>query len=737
MALESVNRSGGEEVITTGCSSHCGGACLLKVHVKDGVITRIETDDGETPQLRACLRGRAYRQRVYAPSRLKHPLKRSGERGEGRFKEISWDEALDTIANEYKRIKKDYGPASVLYTASVGDMGVLHTPKAGHRLFCLAGGCTSTWGWASFEAKTYALLATYGTVESRYTHDNFLHSKLIILWGINPTTTIFGCGTNLKLMQAKESGTRIICVDPRYTETAAVLAHQWIPIRPGTDTAMMLAMAYVMIRENIYDQGFIDKYTYGFDTFRDYVLGKEDGIAKSPDWAEPITGVPSSTIVQLAREYATTKPAALVCGISPGRSAMGEQYHRAGITLIAMTGNIGILGGSTGDANPEGDINQKYLYPWKLGGGMRSGKNPVEIGTSVRKYALAAAGGDALDSRVHTSLVWDAILKGKAGGYPADIKMLFIVNTNRLNQYPNLRKGIKALKSDNLEFVAVLEQFMTPAAKFADIILPTNTFMERNEVTGGMGPHLAYGRRIIDSIGESKSHFQIFSELAPRMGVTDYTDKTEEEWLEQIAAPAVADFNTFKRKGVHKIQFSEPLIPFKKQIEDPGNNPFPTPSGKIEIYSQELAKMNNPMIPPIPKFMESWEGLNDPLKEEYPLQLITSKLSRRAHTQFDNITWLRELIPQTVCINTTDAQARGIENGSLVRVFNDRGEMIIPATVTERIMPGVVNVYQGAWFDPDKNGVDRGGCANVLTKDEPSPGGAFPSNTALVQVEKV
>jgi anaerobic dimethyl sulfoxide reductase subunit A len=281
---------------------------------------------------------------------------------------------------------------------------------------------------------------------------------------------------------------------------------------------------------------------------------------------------------------------------------------------------------------------------------------------------------------------------------------------------------------------------MTPTAKFADILLPTNSFLERNDLTtGGIGPFYGYMNKAIDSLDESKSQYEIAVELAARLGVTDFGDKTEEEWLREIVAGCkdIPDYDTFKKNGIHKVKFDQPYVSFQEQINDPVNNQFPTPSGKIEIYSQQLADMNNPKVPPIPKYIEAWESRNDPLAEKYPLQVVTTHTRRRAHTQFDNVPWLRELDPQAVSINTTDAEARGIKDGDMVRVFNDRGEMIIPARVTGRIMPGVVDIPQGAWYDPDENGVDRGGCANILTKDVISPGGAFASNTALVQVAKL
>ena len=203
-----------------------------------------------------------------------------------------------------------------------------------------------------------------------------------------------------------------------------------------------------------------------------------------------------------------------------------------------------------------------------------------------------------------------------------------------------------------------------------------------------------------------------------------------------IEGSHVPDYDTFKEQAIYRIQYPEPHVAFKEQIANPKDNPFPTPSGKIEIYSQQLDAMNNPAIPPIPEYIEPWEGPRDALAARYPLQLITTHCKRRAHTQFDKAPWLRELMVQAILINTSDAEARGIQDGDEVRVFNGRGEIIVPAHVTERIMPGVVDLPQGAWYDPDEQGVDRGGCANVLTRDAPSPGGAACHNTALVEVKK-
>ena len=726
--------SGSEEkAIMTTCNSHCGGQCLLKIHVKDGVITRIETDDGEEPQLRACLRGRAQRQRVYTPDRLKFPMKRVGTRGEGKFKRISWDEALNTVAGELKRVRETYGPGAIIFRGGGGDLALLHSRATIDRLLGMAGGYSQNWGSISHEGGRYASLATVGTTYTHNTRDDLLNSRLIVLWGFDPANTVLDTNTCWYLAQAREAGIRIISIDPRYTDTTAAFAHQWIPVRPGTDAAMLIAMAYVMLKENLQDQKFLDTYTIGFDRFKDYVLGIEDDVPKTPAWAEAITGVPAATTENLAREYATTKPAALIAGIAAGRTAYGEQYHRAAHTLAAMTGNIGIHGGDSAGKCWGGFHGFPFMKP--MWGSTLKVTNQVDDEAPRRKYAITGGKEIRDKGRINTSQIADAILKGKEGGYPFDYKLLYITNANYINQAPNLNKTIQAF--NKLEFIVVQEQFMTATAKFADILLPVSTFLERNDICVSQAMY-GYMSKAIEPLYESKPQLEIATELAARMGISNYSDKTEDEWLRYMMNESIVpDYTEFKQKGVYRPEASKQYIAFKKEIEDPSNNPFPTPSGKIEIYSQELANMNNLKIPPIPKYIETWESLNDPLAKKYPLQLITTHLKRRAHSQFETIPWLRELQPQVVQINPVDAEARSIQNGDEVRVFNNRGEMVIRARVTERIMPGVVDIGQGAWYDPDDRGVDRGGCSNVLTSDRVSPGGAVPYNTGLVQVQKV
>jgi len=735
MSNKTPNRANGVTIVPTGCCHDCGGRCVLRAHVKDGKIIRFETDSGEEPQIRACLRGRAYRQRVYHPERLKHPLRRVGERGEGKFEKISWDEALDEVAGQLKRIKKTYGNSAIFLAGGSGNQGMLHGPIPVGVMLQAFGGFTRIWGVASYEGALFASMATYGTMRTGNSREDLLNSKFVIMWGWNPVNTIWDPETAHTLARVKEQGTRMVSVDPRYTDTAATLADQWIPIRPGTDTAMLIAMAYVIISEGLQDQAFIDRYTVGYEAYKDYVLGHEDGVPKTPQWAEAITTVATETITDLAREYATRKPAALIAGWGPARAALGEQYCRAANVLCAITGNIGIPGGYASGF-------MRAYSSRETSSGTHGSRNPVEQDAPPRPYSLhmLRGGTNPNSNRIHSSKVFDAMLRGKAGGYPADLKMAYVVASNFINQHPNTNLGAEAFK--NLEFVVVHEQFMTPTAKLADIVLPVNTFMERDDIAPPWlgSPYYLYLNKAVDSLHDSKSDLEIVRMLSKKLGLPQgMADVAEEDILKMIAAGRkdIDDFEKFKKEGVVKIKLEEPVVSFKEQIEDPDNHPFPTLSGKIEIDCDHLAEMAHDRIPSVPRYLSHEEGYDSPLAEKYPLQLLTAHPKTRAHSTWHNVPWLRELETHAVWINPDDARTRKIKDGDLVDVYNDRGRIRLPANVTERIMPGVASVNQGAWYEPDENGVDCGGCANVLTADAHSPGGAHHMNSALVQVEPV
>jgi anaerobic dimethyl sulfoxide reductase subunit A len=725
------------KIVRTTSTFDCGGRCPLRLHVKDNRILRVEGDDiAEPEQLRTCLRCRAFRQYVHHPQRLMYPQKRIGDRGEGKFERISWDEALETLAGQLTRVKESYGNQAIFLAAGGGYLAGLHSGRsAAQRLMNEFGGCVTHYGNISSEGAVWASLTQYGSVMVGNSREDLLNSKMIILWGWDPARMISGTNTMYHLIKAHENGSRVIAVDPRYHDTAATVADEWIPIYPGTDTAMMVAMANVMIRENLQDQPFLDKYTIGFDKFEEYVLGREDGVDKTPQWAAAICGVDADTIVRLAREYAGTRPAALMDCQGPARSAMGEQYNRCAATLCAMTGNVGHPGGSAGGGLmgiPIGHMFRMSTIP--------PGKNPFEKGGPNIKGTLDIR--MRVIKRIHINKIFDAILEGKRGGYPADIRLMWSMCNNYLNQLGNSNKSARALQK--LEFFCAHELFMTPQARYADLLLPVTSAAERSDLTRPWpsGPYFTFMNRALSPLGECKSDLDIVSELAQRLGIREFNPHTEDEWLKIFIENSpeyrqhIKDYDKFRAEGIHRVKLDKPIVAFEEQIKDIENNPFPTPSGKIEIFSQRVADLKKPDTPPIPKYMPTPEDRNDPLFKKYPMQLLTPHPRNRVHSELYTVPWLRELEEHRAWVNPADAEPRGIKDGDGIYVFNDRGKVAIKAQVTERIIPGVVSIFEGAWYNPDKDGIDRGACANTLTNDAYSGGGAAVMNTTLVEIEK-
>jgi len=665
-----------------------------------------------------------------------YPQKRVGERGEGKFERISWDEALETLAGQLTRVKEAYGSEGIFLATGGGYLAGLHNGGfAAQRLMNQFGGCVTHYGNISSEGAVWASLTQYGSVMVGHSREDMLNSKLIILWGWDPARMISGTNTMYHVIKARENGARVIAIDPRYHDTAATVADEWIPIRPGTDTAMMVAMANVMIRENLHDQPFLDKYSVGFDKFKNYVLGHEDGTEKTPQWAAEICGVDADTIIRLAREYAGTKPAALMDCQGPARSAMGEQYNRCAATLSAMTGNVGRAGGSACGGLmgiPVGHMFRMSAIP--------PGKNPFEMEGPNVKGTLDIR--MRIIKRIHINNIFDAILEGKQGGYPADIKLMWSMCNNYLNQTGNSNKAARALQK--LEFFCAQELFMTAQARYADLLLPVTSAVERSDLTRPWpsGPYFTFMNRALKPLGECKSDLDIVSELAQRLGIEGFNPHTEDEWLKMFVdlnpeyQEHIKDYDKFKKDGIHRVKLDDPIIAFKEQIDDIEKNPFPTPSGKIEIFSQRVADLNKPDTPPIPKYLPTPEDRSDPLIEKFPLQLLTPHPKNRVHSELYMVPWLREVEEHRAWLNPVDADHRGIKDGDEILVFNDRGKVAIKAWVTERIIPGVICIFEGAWYNPDKDGVDRGACANTLTKDAYSGGGAAVLNTSLVQVEK-
>jgi anaerobic dimethyl sulfoxide reductase subunit A len=409
---------------------------------------------------------------------------------------------------------------------------------------------------------------------------------------------------------------------------------------------------------------------------------------------------------RLAVEYATTKPAALQCGYAPGRTINGEQFHRAAYALAAITGNVGIAGGNSGVSNgATGRVGVKS-FPYAT--------NPTA-------------------ARVATPLLADLLDRGTAGGYPADIKLIYSAAGDLFNQLPNVAKTVAA--AERLEFMVVHDHFLTPTARYADIVLPATMFWERNDVHvpwAGAGHYAIFMQKALEPPAECRNDLDICAELATRLGIAGYNDKTEEAWLRELTSAAIDDFEAFRERGVARLPAPDDAVAFAREIRDPERHPFSTPSGKIEIYSMTLAAKPDPYglgaISPIPTWTPERRDAR------HPLRLVTPKSRARTHSIHDNQPLLARADRDDVWLHPDDARARGITDGQRVRIFNERGATELPVRVTDRIAPGVVSIKEGAWFALDPRGDDTRGCANMLTPDEASPAGAAPFNTCFVEV---
>ena len=742
-------------IVRAGCPAHnCGGRCVLKLHVQNGIIRRIETDDRPTddvsdPQLRACIRGRAYRRRQYHPDRLKYPMKRTGKRGEGKFERITWDEALDLLAGELKRVKASYGNDAILVPYGTGSYSQTNGRQTAARLMNLFGGSLgfyNSYSWACISAATPYV---YGTGVTGNQRQDWVNSKYIIMWGWNPAEMRDGTNSEYFIRKARENGARVICIDPRMSMSVTALADEWIPIRPGTDVALMSAMAHVIISEGLHDEEFIRRCCVGFDagqmppgceneeSYSDYIFGTRDGQPKTPAWAEAITGIPRKTIERIAREYATVKPAMLYQGYGMQRRAYGEQPVIGGCVLAAITGNVGIPGGWASGIALQADDGGPFWNVFPVG------RNPVEARIPVFLWTEAVLRG--------TEMGPEEGVRG-AGKLENNIKLIWCVASNILiNQHADVNRSAKILEDESLvEFIAVQDQFLTPSARYADLVLPVCTQFEVWGLEDGWkyGDEVIVMPKIAEPPYETKSDYQICADLADRLGLRDeYTlGRTERDWIEwavkyyrETRFPDIPSLDKLHEmnRGVYSTPVTEPRIAFADFRANPQKHPLNTPSGKIEIFSKRLFDMGKPdTIPAIPKYIQEWESPFGEEATKYPLQAIGHHYMPRVHSTHDGIDWLEEAFPQRVFINPIDAGERGIRDGEQVLIYNDRGKMIIPCRITSKIMPGVVNIPQGAWWEPDKDGIDRRGNVNVLTSHRWTPlafGNA--QHTIMVEVE--
>lgn len=731
--------------ILTGGHNNCGGKCSIRVTVQDGCLTHLESgcDIGD-PTIRACVRGRGYRKTYLAGERLRYPMKRIGARGEGHFQRISWEEAADLLAAEWIRIRDTYGPGSRYVLYSTGVSAVMRPDDLTRRLLNLDGGHLGAYGTYSSACTDYVTSYIYGHSASGSSAETIPDTRFLILWGHNPAETIFSPNLSYMITKAKENGAKVVVIDPRQSDTAIGLADQWIPIRPATDGALAAAMAYVIWSEGLQNQHFMDTYCLGFDAahmpegvpaelnYHSYLFGELDGIVKTPEWAETITGIPAAVIQTLAREYATAKPACLLPGLGNQRTGNGEQTTRAMAMLTCLTGNVGISGGGAAGCGTSWEEDSPWFpvgengYPGSISFFMWT--KAIEEGINMTAKKDGVKGMEQLDS---------------------NIKMLFNLAGNVLiNQHSDINNSIRILKdTSKCEFIVCSDVFMTPSAKFADLLLPAPSFLEDDNIAApwDSGHYLVSNNKTIDPLFGCRTEYDWLSDTAKRLCLWEAWSEgrtAQGEWLEHLYNELrkcnrdLPDYSVFKKNGGHTYRNAVPYIAFADQIRDPEHCKFSTPSGKIEIFSKRLYEMNNPTeIPAIPSYVPCPEGSEDPLREIYPLQLIGWHTKRRTHSTHDNNPWLEEAEPQRMWMHPEDAVSRGISDGDIAEVYNSRGRLRIPVTVTTRIIKGVVAIPQGAWYTPGEDGIDTRGSINVLTSTRPTPlAKGNPQHTNLVEV---
>lgn len=710
---------------------------------------------------------------VHSKTRVRYPMARKGflaspdkpqgVRGQDEFVRISWDEALALIHQQHQRIRTSYGP-SAIFAGSYGwrSNGVLH--KAAtllQRYMSLAGGYTGHLGDYSTGAAQVIMPYVVGGNEVYQQQTSWPlvleHSEVVVLWSANPLNTLKiawnasdeqGIGY---FEQLKKSGKRIFCIDPMRSETVEFLGDSvtWIAPHMGTDVALMLGIAHTLVENGWQDRAFLERCTHGYEIFADYLTGKNDGTAKTAEWAAEICGVEAAVIRELAQLFHENRTM-LMAGWGMQRQQYGEQKHWMLVTLAAMLGQIGLPGGGFG-----------LSYHFANGG------NPTRRAAVLASMQGSLAGGvDAVD-KIPVARIVEA-LENPGGAYHhngeqrafPDIRFIWWAGGSNFTHHQDTNRLINAWQKP--ELVVISECFWTGAAKHADIVLPITTSFERNDMTmtgDYSNQHLVPMKQVVPPQYEARNDFDVFAALSERWeegGHARFTEgKTELEWLEtfyniarergaqqQVTLPPFNDF--WQANNIIEMPESPQnaeFIRFAAFRDDPAANPLKTPSGKIEIYSERIARYGYADCPPHPTWLapDEWHGN----AREGQLQLLSAHPAHRLHSQL-NYAKLRDRYAvagrEPLTLHPQDANARGIEDGDLVRVWNERGQVLAGAVVTDGIKPGVICLHQGAWPDLDKtaDGICKNGAVNVLTLDIPSSrlANGCAGNTTLVWMEK-
>ncbi len=718
---------------------------------------------------------------AYAPTRIKYPYVREGflkngrksdtsKRGSDKFVRVSWDKAMELIASELK-FNYETRSHNAVFAGSYGwdCVGKVNVPSTlMQRALNLAGGFSGALGDYSTAAAQVILPHVIGKIdvyERQTTYQNLIeNAKNVVFWGVDPVAHLqvgyasvaheFYTYAKKWRDEAKARKISFFSVDPVFNDTAQYFGAKLISPKPNTDVAMILAMCHTLYTNKLYDEAFIKKYTVGFDKFIDYVMGKTDGVEKSAKWAENICGVVATEIEAFAKTLKRERTF-IMGGWAIQRADHGEQAPWAIVTLSAMLGFIGLDGGGFGFGYHEGS------------GGSPKYQAPGLPGISV---ATASGGSQKESINIPVARIVDAInnpgstidFNGKKITYP-EIKMVMWAGGNPFHHHQNRNEMLKAWQK--LETVVVADVCWTASARMADIVLPAAVEAERNDIEV-VGDYANKGfvamKQSIKPLGESKSDYEIFRLLAAKFGrEAEYTEGRDEMgWCEHLYNQAKAasdeqklpvkmpDFKQFWEAGY--IEFAKPskadeqwvkMADFRK---NPIRNRLGTKSGKIEIFSQTVDAMGYDDCKGHAMWFEpaEWLGKGD---KSYPLHLLSPHPKYRLHSQLNN-TWLRDLYEvkerEPIWLNPEDAKARGINDGDVVKVFNERGATLAGAVVTEAVMAGVVRMCEGAWYDPEKPGkigaMCKHGDVNTLTIDRGTSKLAQGpiANTALVQIEK-
>ena len=659
--------------VRAACPHDCPDTCSMLVTVQDGVALRVRGNPDHPPTHGAlCTKVSRYTERTYHPERVLYPQKRVGPKGSGQFARVSWDEALGEISARLKAIAAR-APEAILPYSYAGTMGLLQSESMDRRFFHKLG-ASRLLRTICASAGATAMAATYGANVGMHL-EHFERSKLIVIWGSNPITS------NLHFwsiaQRAKHAGAKLICIDPRKSETAEK-CDQHIAILPGTDGALALAIMHELIVNDRLDQAYIDQHTNGWPALRERALGWP------PERAAAVCGITAEEITGLARDYATLKPAAI-------RLNYGMQRVRGAGNAVRLIAILPCLIGAW--RSPSGGVLLSA-----------SGWFPKSVSALQRPDLLAGRSPRALNM----TTLGDDLLRETSAEFGPKIEALVVYNSNPMAVAPESPKVSRGMAREDL-FTVVLEHFMTDTADYADFVLPATTQLEHMDVHSSYGHTYALlNTPAIAPLGEAKPNTQIFRELAARMGFTDECFRETDETMARHAFMRDVSFEALCERGFAKLPIAD--APFAH-----GN--FLTPSGRCEIDSAQYG---------VPDYLPNYESVSSSpeLARKYPLAMISPPARNFLNSTFVNVESLQAIEREPVLeMHAADAAARALRDGQLVRVWNDRGEYHCKLAISARARPGVVNGL-GIWW---RKLSARGTNVNELTHQRLTDIGAAPT----------